>query len=139
MIQYFTARRLLLCFMILFLIGLPLTSRADSEVTLQWDANSQNPEGYMVFGHEEGQDYDYETPWWQGDGSFTQCTIDGLDESKTYYFVVRAFAGDDVSADSNEVRYAYGNSVNASSGGGGGGGGSSSGCFINSLFQSKHE
>lgn len=130
MIRFFTAKRILLGFMILFLTGLPLTSHADYKVTLAWDQSNQSLGGYQLFGREEGQEYDYDAPWWQGDSSFTQCTIDSLDESKTYFFVVRAFAGDDVSADSNEVRYTYGGSGNSSTGGGQ----SSSGCFIGSLF-----
>jgi hypothetical protein len=140
MIQCFTAKKILLGFVILFLVGFPLTSHASCDVTLQWDKSDQNLEGYQVFGREEGQDYDYENPWWQGDSSFLQCTIDSLDESKTYFFVVRAFEGDDMSADSNEVRYAYDDNGAATGAGSGSGSGSvagsqsSSGCFIESLF-----
>jgi hypothetical protein len=138
MIQCFTAKKILLGFVILFLIGFPLTSHANCDVTLQWDKSDQNLEGYQVFGREEGQDYDYENPWWQGDSTFHQCTLDSLDESKTYYFVVRAFEGDDMSADSNEVRYAYddnGAATGVGSGNGSAAGSqSSSGCFIKSLF-----
>ena len=130
MIQYFNTRRILLSFTILFLIGFPLISHADCAVTLHWDSSDNGLEGYQVFGREEGQDYDYDAPWWQGDSSFSQCTIDSLDESKTYFFVVRAFAGDSVSADSNEVRYAYGDNGNESVAGGQ----SSSGCFLTSLL-----
>jgi hypothetical protein len=127
------------------LIIIPVISQADYPVTLQWDANNPAPEGYQVYGREEGQNYDYDNPWWQGDQTFTQCTLDGLDESKTYFFVVRAYAGDDVSGDSNEVRYAYADGTSSdgtSSGGsssldsntaGSAGGGSGGGCFIQSL------
>jgi hypothetical protein len=130
MIQYLNLKSILLCFMLLFLIGFPLISHADCEVTLQWEKSNQNFEGYQVFGREEGQDYDYDAPWWQGDSSFDQCTIDSLDESKTYFFVLRTFAGNAESADSNEVRYACGSSGNESIAGSQ----SSSGCFIHSLF-----
>jgi hypothetical protein len=132
MIHNVTAKRIVLCFMILFLIGFPLTSHASYEVTLYWSTSDQDLEGYQVFGREEGQDYDYETPWWQGDGSFNQCAIDELDERKTYFFVVRAFAGDDMSADSNEVRYAYGDNRGSFSDGQSG-----SGCFFDLLIQDK--
>jgi hypothetical protein len=125
---------------LLLLIIIPSIGQADCQVTLQWDANNPTPEGYQVYGREEGQNYDYDTPWWQGDQTFTQCVIDGLDESKTYFFVVRAYADDDVSGDSNEVRYAYADGT--SSGGSSSldsntassaGSGSSGGCFIQSL------
>jgi hypothetical protein len=132
MIQYVTAKRIALCFMILFLMGFPLTSHASCEVTLQWNTSDQSLEGYQVFGREEGQEYDYENPWWQGDSSFNECAIDSLDERKTYFFVVRAFAGDDMSADSNEVRYASGDKRGSFSGGQSGGG-----CFFDLLMQSK--
>jgi chitinase len=140
---------------LLLLVIIPIICQADYQVTLQWDANNPAPEGYQVYGREEGQNYDYDNPWWQGDQTFTQCTLDGLDESKTYFFVVRAYAGDDVSGDSNEVRYAYADGTSSdgtssdgtssdgtSSGGsssldsntaGSAGGGSGGGCFIQSL------
>ena len=126
MIQSFTVKRILLSLIILILTGLPVVSHASCEVTLQLDTSNQGAEGYQVFGREEGQDFDYEAPWWQGDSSFDRCTIDDLDENKTYYFVARAFSGDDVSGDSNEVRFAYGDRID--------GGQSGSGCFLDSLF-----
>jgi chitinase len=126
------------------LIIIPSIAQADCQVTLQWDANNPTPEGYQVFGREEGQNYDYDIPWWQGDQTFTQCTLDGLDESKTYFFVVRAFAGDDVSGDSNEVRFAYSDGTSSgdassldSNTAASAGGGSGGGCFIQSLFHLK--
>ena len=116
----------------LFLLaGIPLTIHADCEVTFRWDANNPAPEGYQLYGREEGQDYDDDDPWWQGDSTFTQCTIDRLSENKTYFFVVRAFIGDEVSSDSNEVRYSCGYKDNGSTTGGGSG----SGCFILLLFR----
>jgi hypothetical protein len=134
MIRFFTAKRIFLVFILLSLTGIPLTSQADCGVTLQWDTSDQAQvlEGYQVFGREEGQDYDYDVPWWQGDSTFNQCTIDSLDENKTYFFVVRAFAGDNMSTDSNEVRYAASDNANGSTVSGQ----SSTGCFIQSLFQS---
>jgi len=118
-------------FIFVLLLGLPLTSHADRDVTLRWDANNPAPEGYQVYGREEGQNYDYDDPWWLGDSTFTQCTIDELSENKTYFFVVRAFMGDDVSGDSNEACYANSDNNNASTAGGGSG----SGCFIQLLFR----
>jgi hypothetical protein len=88
MIQYVTAKRIALCFMILFLMGFPLTSHASCEVTLQWNTSDQSLEGYQVFGREEGQEYDYENPWWQGDSSFNECAIDSLDEKLIFLLCV---------------------------------------------------
>lgn len=131
MIQIYNIKKILLSLFLFLLIGAPLISHADSRVTLQWDANNPVVEGYQVFGREEGQNYDYDTFLWQGDYTYNQCTIDGLDENKDYFFIVRAFSGDDVSGDSNEVRFAHGdNSIL-----GGGGGGSGSGCFVQSVFR----
>lgn len=119
----------------LFFFGLPLSAFADTQVTLQWDANDPVPAGYRVYGREAGYNYDYNVPWWEGDYTFTQCTIDQLDENTTYYFVVRAFdAEDNESGDSNEVRFNPSGSDDAglvynTSGGGGGG----AGCFLNTL------
>ena len=130
MVQHLTTIINILTLTLLLLIGIPLTSHADGNVTLRWDANNPTPEGYQLYGREEGQNYDYEDPWWQGDSTFTQATIDELSEDKTYFFVVRAFDGDIVSGNSNEVRYSYRDIDNLSTAGGGSG----SGCFIQLLF-----
>ena len=115
----------LLILILVFLIGIPIISHADVVVTLQWESNNPLIQGYQVFCREEGQSYDYGNFFWQGDHSFNQCTINGLDENKIYYFVVRAFTGDQVSEDSNEVRYpSIDNRASESS----------SGCMIRSLF-----
>jgi hypothetical protein len=138
MIQLFTAKKFILVFIFSLLIGIPLTSHANCDVTLQWDANNPAIGGYQVFGREEGQNYDYDVPWWQGDSTFDQCTIDSLDENKTYFFVVRAFVDDLVSDDSNEVRYAYSDGSSALSynnNSSSADGGSGSGCFIQSLYR----
>lgn len=135
MTKFRFSQKYLQAFIIVLIIGIPLLSIAETEVTLAWDFNNPAPDGYRVYGHEEGEDYD--DFWWQGDHTFNSCTIDGLDENKTYYFVVRAFDGNDESGDSNEVRYSNGqwqslssSGVDAASGGGGGGGG----CFVQSFF-----
>ena len=126
-------------FTLFFIIAFPAISYALCEATLEWDPSTASAQGYYVFGREEGQDYDYDEPWWQGDQSFSRCTIDDLDETKTYFFVVRAYANDEVSADSNEVRYSYEDVSSALSNGEStdSAGGSSSGCFIDSIFGSE--
>ena len=73
------------------------------QVTLEWSPNSEpDLAGYRVFLREEGQSYDYTNPSWEG--TETTCTIYNLDETKTYYFVARAFDTEGLeSGDSNEV------------------------------------
>jgi hypothetical protein len=93
-----------LCILI-FLIAFPTAGHASCEVTLQWSSDTSAHEGYYVFGREAGQDYNYMEPWWFGDSSFSSCTFDDLEEGKTYYFVIRAYAGNNESADSNEVSF----------------------------------
>ena len=137
MIKFRFTPKYLQALIIVLIINIPLISIADMEVTLVWDFNDQAPEGYRLYCREEGQVYQDHDFVWQGDHTFNSCTIDGLDENKTYYFVVRAFEDTVESANSNEVRYADGqweslssDNVGAASGGGGGG----SGCFIQSFF-----
>ena len=77
-----------------------------ANVTLAWDANDPEPEGYRVFARESGAGYNYDNPIWESDeASETTCTLIGLTEGTTYYFVVRAYDGDLESADSEEVSY----------------------------------
>lgn len=151
MIISISGRRILGLFTLFLLIAFPAISQAACEATLEWDPSSPVVEGFYVFGREEGQNYDYDQPWWQGDHTFNSCTIDGLDEDKTYFFVIRAYSGDEVSPDSNEVLYSYESqsiednssslsndgTSSGSSGSSGSFYGSSSGCFINSIFGSK--
>lgn len=150
MTQHFSFKYHLGIIILLLCVAFPVATHAACEVTLQWDANNPNPDGYLLYGREAGQSYDYNDPWWQGDPSFTQCIIDRLDESKAYYFVVRAYVENpdgsiDVSGDSNEVSFAYGSSSSSdnsssladgssSSSGGSSDGGITAGCFIQSLF-----
>jgi hypothetical protein len=154
MIERTTCKRRLGLFILFFLTAFPTISHALCEATLEWGAGGSGAEGYYVFGREEGQDYDYDEPWWQGDNTFGGCTVDELDEDKTYFFVVRAYTGDDMSADSNEVRFSYDDisdsdsaapdntsdslSTDATSDSTGSTfHGSSGGCFIGSLFDSE--
>jgi hypothetical protein len=78
-----------------------------ADVTLAWDANDPEPEGYRVFVRESGAGYDYANPIWDSinKAQTTTCTLIGLTEGTTYYFVVRAYDGDLESADSEEVSY----------------------------------
>ena len=66
------------------------TSAYALNVSFQWDKNTApDIAGYRVFCREDGRSYDYTTPSWEGMG--TSCTIYNLDETKTYYFVIRDF------------------------------------------------
>ena len=76
-----------------------------AQVTLTWDKNNEpDVAGYRIFCRQEDQDYDYNLPVW--DGVETTCTIFGLDDNTTCYFVARAYdIQDNESGNSNEVRY----------------------------------
>ncbi len=92
---------------IVFIILISAVSQA-AQVTLAWDPNDPAPDGYRVFLHKAGETYDYAAPAWPlaGDNpQSTTCTINSLDADTEYYFVVRAYMGDDVSGDSNEIIY----------------------------------
>lgn len=91
----------------LLILILPAVSMA-AQLTLAWDPNFPNPDGYVVYQRAEGQPFNYTTPAWPTDGrdhTETTCTLTGLTEGRTYYFVVRASVGNDISGDSNEVSY----------------------------------
>jgi hypothetical protein len=99
------------------------------DITLKWARNNEpNLAGYRAFYREEGQRYNYANPYWESIDPI--CTIYDLDETKTYYFIIRAFDTNGLeSSNSNEVRLIEGIPANqqptVNSGGGGGGG-----CFI---------
>jgi hypothetical protein len=94
-------------FAALLIMFLPVASMA-AQVTLAWDLNTPTPDGYRVYQRAQGDVYDYNSPVWPADGSDhteTTCTVGGLTEGATYYYVVRAYVGSDESGDSNEVSY----------------------------------
>lgn len=97
---------------LIFLLFNFATSVYAIEITLQWTSNNEsNLAGYRVFYREESQPYDYENPYWETIDPV--CTIFDLDETKTYYFVVRAFDSNGLeSANSNEVLLNEGIPVN---------------------------
>lgn len=104
-------RRLLYQALVIALIIFIQTIAHAANVTLAWDPNDPAPDGYSVFQRLEGQDYDYSSPVWPlpGDGSTqTTCIIEGLEDDTSYYFVVRANVGGDVSGDSNEINHITG-------------------------------
>ena len=94
---------LLLAFAVLFsILSWASVAFGVVDVSLAWDASS-GADGYRLFYREDGHSYNYDSPDWEG--TATTCTVVGLDESKTYHFVVRAFNEDVESGDSNEATW----------------------------------
>jgi len=83
-------------------------SSGSTQVTLEWSPNSEpDLAGYTLFCREQGQNYDYTNPCWEG--TDTACTVYDLDETKTYFFVVRAVDTEGFqSSDSNETFFEAG-------------------------------
>ncbi len=100
------------------------------DITLRWSPNTEpNLAGYRAYYREESQPYDYENPYWES--TDPSCTIYDLDETKTYYFTVRAFdTNGSESGDSNEVCLIKGISANPPPAEDMGVSGSGPGCFI---------
>jgi hypothetical protein len=138
-------QKLIICLLIIC-FAVPTAAIAECEVKFEWTPQGKTGEiaGYMIFCREKGKDYDYNVPIWQGDNTFLQCAIGGLDESKTYYFVIRSVDRyDNQSHNSAEVEFTYNGGSNGGSDTGlGGNGGTSSStsfssCFLQSLSGSK--
>jgi hypothetical protein len=92
--------------LLLFIMFLsPATIAHGLDLSFAWDANTESDlAGYRVFYREEGQSYDYNNPAWQG--TETNCTIAGLYDNTTYYFVSRAYdTYDNESENSVELSY----------------------------------
>jgi hypothetical protein len=136
-------QKFIICLLIIC-VALPTMAIAECEVKFQWTPQGKTDDvaGYMIFAREKGNHYDYNVPIWEGDNTFLQCTIDGLDESKTYYFVIRAVDQyDNQSYDSPEVEFSYNSDPGSDAGIGGDGvistSTSFSSCFLQSLFGSN--
>ncbi|MDA8141974.1 MAG: fibronectin type III domain-containing protein [Desulfobacteraceae bacterium] len=106
---------------------------------MAWDPVNE-ADHYRIYPREAGESYDYQNDY--ETSQTNQYTLTGFDQSKTYYFVVRAMdANGNQSSDSNEVcwdpsgtgkcaqgvNYSLGGGGSASSGGAGG-------CFLSTFF-----
>lgn len=79
-----------------------------AQVTLMWLPNDTSASGYRVYQRQEGESYNYDMPAWSNENNASDvnaCTIDGLEDDLTYYFVVRACGSGAESNDSNEVEF----------------------------------
>lgn len=96
----------------LIILGSLFLSNTAFAITLKllWDAPDPSPEGYEVFERIEGEAYNYNNPICRGRDTYCTKKIDENNIKKTpdkgdvtHYFVVRAFIGNQFSANSNEV------------------------------------
>lgn len=97
---HFSKVLLITCYYLLVVFPI-IVSAAD--VTLQWDANNPVPDGYRLFVRQSKEAFDYSNPLWEG--SVATHQVEDLTPGVTYFFVVRAFVGDEESSDSNQVEY----------------------------------
>ena len=79
----------------------PIASAKD--ITLVWDANTDPIDGYRIFYHAENEAFDFDNPAWEG--TATTCTIYGLDDCATYFFLARSYRDTLESGDSNTALY----------------------------------
>ena len=85
--------KLILLLIALILLGVPALAAA-KEITLIWDPSpDETVVGYRVYMRGPGEDYDFDEP--EKEVTDNKAVIRGLDENKTYFFVVRAFDADD--------------------------------------------
>jgi hypothetical protein len=111
-------RFVIFLFAVTIILLVSVSSAIGAQVTLAWDANDPAPQGYRVFQRTAATAYDYNNPAWPTDGSDhvqPTCTITNLTDGETYYFVVRAYVGNDLSGNSNEISYTVPGGVTLSS------------------------
>ena len=82
---------------------LTVTVATAASVNLNWAPNNPAPEGYRVFSRKSDQQFDYNSPIWEGPGN--ACTIENLDDQTEYYFVIQPFDGTEQGNFSSEIHY----------------------------------
>ena len=88
---------------VILCLSIAATVNAASTVTLAWDPNTDQVDGYKIFHRIEGGAYDYANPAWLG--AETSGGVQNIADDVTHYFVVRAYRGALESADSVEVSF----------------------------------
>ncbi len=100
------SKKLVLLTTLLFL-WLPALAAA-KEITLIWDPSpDETVVGYRVYMRGAGEDYDFDDP--EKEVTDNQATIGGLNENRTYFFVVRAFDADGNEGEISEEVYVTAN------------------------------
>jgi hypothetical protein len=128
----------------LFFLIITASYNYAASVELAWDppADGGDVVGYLVYGSTVSNNYN--NPVVAKTVEEPNITISGLDETQTYYFIVKAYNCAGIGEPSNEVKVpansdafhddSSGSSLNNSEGGGGGG------CFIaTAVYGSKFE
>jgi hypothetical protein len=110
---------------LLFTFVWPARTGYSAQVTLKWQASSEDVAGYNVHQGTSSRDYDVTLDI----GNWRSVTIADLEDSEAYYFAVTAYdLQDNESGYSNEVCINCDSQGSTNSSGGDSGGG---GCFIN--------
>jgi hypothetical protein len=84
--------------LIILLMSLNFQSAYSAEISLTWN-NTDGATGYKIYYGFESRNYTYVVDI----GPWTQCTISGLDNDRTYYFAVTAYHESDESEFSYEL------------------------------------
>lgn len=103
----------LLFFLLSFCATLAPAAHA-AEITLTWNANDPDPDGYNLYARIEGEEFDFDNPTWSGNTK--SIVMENLVDGVTYYFIVRSFRGDVESSNSNELHYMSRSSSSSGSG-----------------------
>lgn len=91
------------------IVLLTITTIANAElVTLAWDKNAVEPDGYRIYAQTTQTGAYTKPPVWEGPGTVTTCTIE-FAEPKQVRFVATAFVRGNL--DNAEIESGYSNEV----------------------------